>query len=426
MPLPLDVLLFWVGLGITLVGLVVFLMGRALPDTEKKGANKFEAFGIKIDVSNPSLLLVILGVVLMLVPKMVPHEVKTTVKSLVAVTPQSQPIVTKETSDTKRPERQIPQATSSPVELQDSTVSRAEDRPSVASVSEIEDTINSETVEPESSPRATKDETQAQTVPTNKTGTHIIPAVAVPKEIGNRQLNNKNLERAVASEPETPEHDRTPEPAIQPEKPMPMSRVQPAKPGRHVPAPTPIIAERKVSNPKPLKPAKARIPKQVDDTSPVTNPESDKRQLVVLARADVDSRAGILRETRLSFSEKVTEEMANQAESGLNPGIEIRQERAEDVRSYLKGANKYQPLCARFDADLLFIGDLSIPFAMSNVESAYWPDITLHIVDCGQNRSRKKTKNHLDPRYNDRFPFQMAISEVVEDFIVDNRNIVGK
>jgi len=41
MPLPLDMLLFWVGLGITLVGLVVFLMGRVLPDKEKKGANKF-------------------------------------------------------------------------------------------------------------------------------------------------------------------------------------------------------------------------------------------------------------------------------------------------------------------------------------------------------------------------------------------------
>jgi len=73
MPLPLDTLLFWIGLVITFVGLYVFITGRSSSDPNKKGSNRFEAFGIKIDVSNPSLLLIILGVVMMIAPKFIPQ-----------------------------------------------------------------------------------------------------------------------------------------------------------------------------------------------------------------------------------------------------------------------------------------------------------------------------------------------------------------
>ena len=73
MPLPLDTLLFWIGLVITFVGLYVFITGRSSSDPSKKGSNRFEAFGIKIDVSNPSLLLIILGVVMMMAPKFIPQ-----------------------------------------------------------------------------------------------------------------------------------------------------------------------------------------------------------------------------------------------------------------------------------------------------------------------------------------------------------------
>lgn len=84
MPTSLDVLLFWAGVGITVTGLIVFIMGRVKPDSEKQGDNRFEAFGIKIDVSNPSLLLIILGVVLMLVPKMIPQEAREIGDSLIS------------------------------------------------------------------------------------------------------------------------------------------------------------------------------------------------------------------------------------------------------------------------------------------------------------------------------------------------------
>jgi hypothetical protein len=73
MPISLDSLLFWCGLALLSIGLFVFLTGRRASDESKKESNRFEAFGIKIDVNNPSLILIMLGVAMMLAPKFMPQ-----------------------------------------------------------------------------------------------------------------------------------------------------------------------------------------------------------------------------------------------------------------------------------------------------------------------------------------------------------------
>ncbi|EGV51954.1 hypothetical protein [endosymbiont of Riftia pachyptila] len=74
MDISLDSVLFWSGLGLLLVGLFVFLTGKSTADGKKKNNNRFEAFGIKVDVNNPSLVLIILGGVMMLAPIMMQQE----------------------------------------------------------------------------------------------------------------------------------------------------------------------------------------------------------------------------------------------------------------------------------------------------------------------------------------------------------------
>ena len=91
MPIELDSLLFWCGLGLLCVGLFVFLTGKKASDETKKESNRFEAFGIKIDVNNPSLILIMLGVVMMLAPKFMPQEVK---QAAQADTPESKSVAT--------------------------------------------------------------------------------------------------------------------------------------------------------------------------------------------------------------------------------------------------------------------------------------------------------------------------------------------
>ncbi len=92
MPISLDTLLFWCGLALLCVGLFVFLTGKKASDESKKESNRFEAFGIKIDVNNPSLILIMLGVVMMLSPKFIPQEVKQAASHDIAVEKPSPPL----------------------------------------------------------------------------------------------------------------------------------------------------------------------------------------------------------------------------------------------------------------------------------------------------------------------------------------------
>jgi hypothetical protein len=91
MPMPLDTLLFWSGLALLSIGLFVFLAGKKSSDESKKESNRFEAFGIKIDVNNPSLILIMLGAVMMLSPKFMPQESTKTPLSDLEIAPPPAP-----------------------------------------------------------------------------------------------------------------------------------------------------------------------------------------------------------------------------------------------------------------------------------------------------------------------------------------------
>lgn len=68
---PFDLVLMGVGAMLTLVGVYLFASGKM---TDK--ASKVEAFGIKLDVTNPSLILILAGVGLMLAPRLLPEQLK--------------------------------------------------------------------------------------------------------------------------------------------------------------------------------------------------------------------------------------------------------------------------------------------------------------------------------------------------------------
>lgn len=67
---PFDLVLMSVGALLTLVGVYLFASGKM-----RDKASRVEAFGIKLDVTNPSLILILAGVGLMLVPRFVPEPV---------------------------------------------------------------------------------------------------------------------------------------------------------------------------------------------------------------------------------------------------------------------------------------------------------------------------------------------------------------
>ena len=65
-----DNIVMLVGVLLIVVGLVMFAIGKK----ESANQNNVEGFGIKVNVSNPSIILVVLGIGLLLVPRLLPSN----------------------------------------------------------------------------------------------------------------------------------------------------------------------------------------------------------------------------------------------------------------------------------------------------------------------------------------------------------------
>lgn len=343
MPLPLDTLLFWIGLVITFVGLYVFITGRSSSDKEKKGSNRFEAFGIKIDVSNPSLLLVILGVVMMMAPKFIPQTPDLKDSDAIAVVAD----IMQKTEDGQ------PQ----PMEKKESA--------SPAPAPE------------DNSPPPRPDVAPTENVPVEKK--------TPPEEPEHTQVITGKSQEQMRRKVKT----------VQPESVASLSR-PPA------PRPRPSPSEQKPPEP------------------------AAKPLLLVFARAETSQKAGMRSDTIKSYTKKLGNELARQAAMVFAGDLEVRYEIVKGIDSALRrgGGQVYVSLCREHDADLLFLGNLTIPFSMSDIESTYWPDLEMHLVNCSSQVSRKRTVNHLNPKNGDAFIFQQSISRAGENFLLNSRGIL--
>ncbi|MFT5676031.1 MAG: hypothetical protein ACI808_001967 [Paraglaciecola sp.] len=65
-----DYVIMTVGGALTIIGLILFVLGKK----EGGSNNNVEGFGIKLNVSNPSIILIVFGVGLLLVPRLLPNN----------------------------------------------------------------------------------------------------------------------------------------------------------------------------------------------------------------------------------------------------------------------------------------------------------------------------------------------------------------
>ena len=352
MPLPLDTLLFWIGLVITFVGLYVFITGRSSSDPSKKGSNRFEAFGIKIDVSNPSLLLIILGLVMMMAPKFIPQPQELVEPDAIAVVSG----ILEKTGDGQ----------SQPV-------------------------TENEQTPPAPEPREQTSAPQIEQVPPPRTD-----AVALEKmPAGKKETTPEKLAQTSISTGQSQSRVKTPAKTI---RPKPITSVS--------------------------KPPAPRLKKTLQAKEPAK--PAVKRQLLVFVRAETSQKAGMTSDTIKSYTKKLGDELARQADIVFSGDLDVHHETAKGTDGALRrGGNQvYTSLCREHDADLLFLGNLTIPFSMSDIESTYWPDLEMHLVNCDNQMSRRRSANHLVPKNGDLFIFQQAISRASENFLINSRGIL--
>lgn len=437
MQLPLDTLLFWAGLGLLSVGIYVFITGKSTSEEKKQQSNRFEAFGIKIDVNNPSLILIILGVVMMLAPKLMPQS----------STEPDQPEAIVETNSSTTPATQVPGRSLVQTE-----------------------TTQQEAIEPISQPtRPKQPEPAADPVPSTTASTTIGPTVLETSQVAmqpKRDISTETIEKPVikpivqkpapavtqlqppkapvkAVSKLTPSALNKPAPAPKPEpSPTVSTTIRPTvqrasqvaiQPKRDIPTKT---IKKPIVRPIVKRPAPAvtqlqspKIPtKTVNKPAPATlnkpAPAPPKPNLIVLVQADVDGRAGINGSAE-TYNKQISAELASLAQDMFGDNLNIKQQAVKALRRVLKQeASPYQTLCRRVDAGRLLVADLEVPFSLSNVASSYWPDLELHLVNCDTGRKQRRVKTHLNPKNRDHFPFQQAIREVTTNFVADFRYLV--
>ena len=80
-----------IGIGIALIAIGVLLFISSKRDSQK--SNQIEGFGIKLNVSNPSIILIVLGIGLVLFPRLMPNN------KIQEITEQAQPIYAVDSND---------------------------------------------------------------------------------------------------------------------------------------------------------------------------------------------------------------------------------------------------------------------------------------------------------------------------------------
>ena len=72
-----DIVIMAVGAILLLTGLYLFISGKRNEESQ----SHVEGFGVKLNISNPSVLLIVFGIGLMLVPRLLPNPTKETLKN---------------------------------------------------------------------------------------------------------------------------------------------------------------------------------------------------------------------------------------------------------------------------------------------------------------------------------------------------------
>jgi hypothetical protein len=79
--------------------------------------------------------------------------------------------------------------------------------------------------------------------------------------------------------------------------------------------------------------------------------------------------------------------------------------------------------CSSTSASVVFVAHAQDSFAISSVESAYWPELRLAAIVCGKDEKYQQRYN-LSPRRGEGFPFAKDMAEAMVRFTRDHRHLL--
>ena len=111
-----DIVIMVVGAILLLTGLYLFVSGKRNEDSQ----SHVEGFGVKLNISNPSVLLIVFGVGLMLVPRLLPNPVKENTHDPIVdgkFTPPAEPELITQDAEESQPQKRQTETTQPKVGL---------------------------------------------------------------------------------------------------------------------------------------------------------------------------------------------------------------------------------------------------------------------------------------------------------------------
>jgi len=333
-----DTLLLLAGLVLVVTGLVMFIYSKTSTQ-----ASSVEAFGIKLNVTHPSLILVLAGVGLMLAPRLLPGLPDKTDKPESTVTEAAKPQAAAPTLSAN-PETSV---APTPPPVPSPSIPTA-----AAPVASAKVTLKPTAAPPAAAP--------ARTTRAAK------PHISAP---------------AAASKPATP-------------------RLADARP-----AATPAV------------PVQAKVKA---DATPAVAAKPARPTLAYAALGLPISRGFWDGETRASYTHRIN---ANLQQAGyevlrMEPRALALDQQAFDAWWNESGQHpRSRELCAGPHAPrALLSARVETPTAISSVESAYWPELTLRLFVCANQRVYRQ-KITLSPLNEDAWPFSTELNSEIERFL---------
>lgn len=199
-------------------------------------------------------------------------------------------------------------------------------------------------------------------------------------------------------------------------------------------APDRTTAPRTRTEPTTTAPQRTSVP---DSTTPTTTPAdaanqpvpdrtTTSRHVIVTAWAQTSHRSFWDGEQPEPYTTKLLALYADTVRVALGRNDAIRRNPDRDLTRRLLQAGDpglASAICARYPDVLLVAAYLADSIAISQIESAYWPELRLHILDCASGE-QADGKYNLAPEVGDAFPFANSIRNSTRRFLAENRGIL--
>ncbi len=343
-----DTLLMLAGLVLVATGVVMFI--RSKTSTQ---ASSVEAFGIKLNVTHPSLILVLAGVGLMLAPRLLPE--------LPGKADKPEPAVVAETT---RPRPVAPAITPSP-----------EPAPQPARP-------------PAPTPAA------SEVTPAHPTAPAAKPAVTPPPALPSLSVAQTT-------------------PPAKPEKPLPVSPSFPKKSTPQMASTHPVAAPTP-EKPAAAKPEEATATSPPAAKKTARPPLAYAALGLPISRSfwSGETRASYTGRMHASLQQAGREVLRMDVR-----GLELGQAEFDAWWNESAQHPRSRELCAAPQAPLaLLSARVETPMTISSVESAYWPELKLRLFVCANQRLYRQQKT-LSPQNDDAWPFSVELTSEIERFL---------